>query len=63
MIAAGLVAYFVVYICYRNLKSWDVLLTPHDAMLLRWDRWLFFGHSPAGPAPRPARDRASPRGC
>ena len=47
MIAAGLVAYFVVYICYRNLKSWDVLLTPHDAMLLRWDRWLFLGHSPA----------------
>ena len=20
---------------------------PHDPMLLRWDRWLFFGHSPA----------------
>ena len=47
MIAAGLVAYFVVYLCYRNLKSWDVFLTPHDAMLLRWDRWLFLGHSPA----------------
>ena len=47
MIAAGLVGYFVVYICYRNLKSWDVLLSPHDAMLLRWDRWLFLGHSPA----------------
>ena len=47
MILAGLVAYFVVYICYRNLKSWDVLLSPHDQMLLRWDRWLFFGHSPA----------------
>ena len=47
MILAGLVAYFVVYLCYRNLKSWDVLLSPHDQMLLRWDRWLFFGHSPA----------------
>ena len=47
MILAGLVAYLVVYLCYRNLKSWDVLRTPHDAMLLRWDRWLFFGHSPA----------------
>lgn len=47
MILAGLVGYLVVYVCYRNLKSWDVLLSPHDAMLLRWDRWLFFGHSPA----------------
>ena len=47
MILAGLLGYFVVYVCYRNLKSWDVLLTPRDAMLLRWDRWLFFGHSPA----------------
>jgi hypothetical protein len=47
MIAAGLVAYFVVYVSYRNLKSWDVFLKPQDDMLLRWDRWLFFGHSPA----------------
>jgi hypothetical protein len=47
MILAGLVAYFVVYLCYRNLKSWDVFNTPKDDMLLRWDRWLFFGHSPA----------------
>jgi hypothetical protein len=43
----ALVAYYVVYLCYRNLKSWDVLNSPKDAMLLRWDRWLFFGHSPA----------------
>jgi hypothetical protein len=43
----GLVAYFVVYLSYRNLKSWDVFNTPKDDMLLRWDRWLFFGHSPA----------------
>ncbi|MDX6359716.1 MAG: hypothetical protein QOH37_2770 [Nocardioidaceae bacterium] len=47
MILAGLVAYFVVYLCYRNLKSWDVFNAPKDDMLLRWDRWLFFGHSPA----------------
>jgi hypothetical protein len=47
LIAVALVAYFVVYLCYRNLKSWDVLLAPKDAMLLRWDRWLLFDHSPA----------------
>ncbi len=47
MIAAGLVAYFVVYLSYRNLKSWDVLLTQRDAMLQRWDEALFFGHTPA----------------
>jgi membrane-associated phospholipid phosphatase len=47
MIAMSLVAYQVVYLCYRNLKSWDVFETPRDHMLLRWDRWLFFDHSPA----------------
>jgi PAP2 superfamily len=47
MILAGLVAYFVVYLCYRNLKSWDVFNAPQDDMLARWDRWLFLGHSPA----------------
>ena len=47
LIGLALVAYFVVYLCYRNLKSWDVLLAPKDAMLLRWDRWLLFDHSPA----------------
>ncbi len=47
MVAAGLVAYFVVYLSYRNLKSWDVLLTQRDAMLQRWDRALFLGHTPA----------------
>src|SRR3954463_4985797 len=31
MIVAGLLAYFVVYLSYRNLKSWDVLLTQRDA--------------------------------
>ena len=47
MIALALVAYQVVYLSYRNLKSWDVFRTPQDDLLLRWDRWLFFGHSPA----------------
>jgi hypothetical protein len=47
LIALALVAYQVVYLCYRNLKSWDVFRTPQDDMLLQWDRWLFFDHSPA----------------
>jgi hypothetical protein len=47
MIALALVAYQVVYLSYRNLKSWDVFRAPQDDLLLRWDRWLFFGHSPA----------------
>lgn len=47
MIGLALVAYQVVYLSYRNLKSWDVFRAPKDEMLLRWDRDLFFGHSPA----------------
>ncbi|CAN5591054.1 hypothetical protein BH10ACT10_BH10ACT10_07420 [soil metagenome] len=48
VLAAGaLGTYHVVYFCYHNLKSWDVLNQPRDAMLLGWDRWLFLGHSPA----------------
>jgi hypothetical protein len=47
MIAASLVAYQVVYLCYRNLKSWDVFRPSQDPMLQRWDKALFFGHSPA----------------
>jgi PAP2 superfamily len=47
MIALALLCYQTVYLCYRNLKSWDVLLTPRDSTLQRWDRWLFLGHSPA----------------
>jgi hypothetical protein len=43
----GLLAYYVVYVCYHNLKSWDVLNQPRDNQLLRADAWLFFGHSPA----------------
>jgi hypothetical protein len=47
MIALALLAYQVVYLCYRNLKSWDVFRSPKDDLLLRWDRWLFLDHSPA----------------
>jgi hypothetical protein len=43
----GLLAYYVVYSCYRNLKSWNVFNEPRDGMLQRWDRWLFLGHDPA----------------
>ncbi len=47
LVASALTAYHLVYFCYHNLKSWDVLRAPQDAMLLQWDRWLFLGHSPA----------------
>jgi PAP2 superfamily len=43
----GLVAYYVVYACYHNLKSWNAFNTQHDDALLRVDSWLFFGHDPA----------------
>jgi len=43
----ALLAYHLTYLTYRNLKSWDVLNVPRDAMLTEWDRWLFLGHSPA----------------
>jgi hypothetical protein len=44
---SGLLAYHVVYICYRNLKSWDAFNTVRDQQLLDFETWLFFGHSPA----------------
>jgi membrane-associated phospholipid phosphatase len=44
---SALLGYHVVYLCYHNLKSWDVFNHPRDGMLLAWDRWLFLGHSPA----------------
>lgn len=43
----GLFAYHIVYVCYRNLKSWDAFNRPRDGDLLRLDSWLFLGHSPA----------------
>ena len=47
LVAQGLLAYHLVYFCYHNLKSWDVLNSPRDQVLLGWDRWLFLGHTPA----------------
>lgn len=47
LVASGLLAYHLVYFCYHNLKSWDVLNHVRDDLLLRWDRTLFLGHSPA----------------
>jgi hypothetical protein len=44
---AALLAYHLTYVTYHNLKSWNDLNLAHDRMLLRWDRWLFLGHSPA----------------
>jgi membrane-associated phospholipid phosphatase len=43
----ALLAYHLVYFSYHNLKSWDSFNHPRDTMLLRWDRRLFLGHSPA----------------
>jgi membrane-associated phospholipid phosphatase len=47
VLLSAIVAYHVVYLCYRNLKSWDAFNTPRDHDLLAVDRALFFGHSPA----------------
>lgn len=47
LLLAGLVGYHVVYVSYRNLKSWDAFNTPRDHDLLAFDRHVFFGHSPA----------------
>jgi uncharacterized membrane protein YhaH (DUF805 family) len=44
---AALLAYHLTYVTYHNLKSWNSFNRPRDQMLLDWDRWLFFGHSPA----------------
>jgi hypothetical protein len=44
---AALVCYHVVYISYRNLKSWNAFNTPRDALLAGVDHWLFLGHNPA----------------
>jgi len=43
----GLLAYHVVYVCYRNLKSWNAFRTLRDDPLMELDRWLFLGHTPA----------------
>ena len=47
LMVSGLLAYHLVYFCYRNLKSWDAFNAPRDESLLRLDRDLFGGDSPA----------------
>ncbi len=48
LVVSGLLAYHLVYVCYRNLKSWVAFNQLRDGELLAADRWLFLGHSPAG---------------
>ncbi|GAB3786256.1 phosphatase PAP2 family protein [Nocardioides ungokensis] len=47
LVLTGVLAYYLVYVCYRNLKSWDAFNTIRDDLLLRVDRWIFLGHDPA----------------
>lgn len=47
LLVTGLLAYHLVYFCYRNLKSWDAFNTPRDDWLAQLDRNLFGGQSPA----------------
>lgn len=47
LVAAGVLAYHLAYASYRNLKSWDALLTPRDHALATVDRALFGGEAPA----------------
>jgi hypothetical protein len=44
---SGLLAYHILYVCYRNLKSWDAFNEPLDDHLNRLEEWLFFGNTPA----------------
>ncbi len=46
LVVSGLVGYHVVYLGYRNLKSWNAFNPLRDDDLLAWDRALFLGHSP-----------------
>jgi len=47
LVLTGLVGYFVVYVGYRNLKSWNAFNALRDDDLLRLDRSTFLGHHPA----------------
>ena len=47
LIPTGLLAYHLVYLGYRNLKSWNAFNPLRDDDLLEVDRGLFLGHSPA----------------
>ena len=47
LVLTGLVGYHVVYLCYRNLKSWNAFNQLRDDDLLAFDKALFLGHHPA----------------
>ena len=49
LVASGIISFYVVYVCYRNLKSFLPALTDvqFDRELHLIDRALFFGHEPA----------------
>ncbi len=47
LVISGLLAYHVVYVCYRNLKSWNAFRTLRDQELTGFEEWLFGGHTPA----------------
>ena len=46
LVVTGLIGYHLVYLGYRNLKSWNAFNPLRDDDLLAWDRALFLGHSP-----------------
>jgi len=52
-IATGLIAFYVCYVSYRNLKSYlpelrtrDGQQILYDSDMLKFDHWLMFGHNP-----------------
>ena len=47
LVATGLLGYHLVYLGYRNLKSWNAFNALRDQDLLAFDKALFLGHSPA----------------
>ncbi len=46
LVVSGLLGYHLVYLGYRNLKSWNAFNPLRDDDLLVWDRAIFLGHSP-----------------
>lgn len=44
---SGLLAYHVVYACYRNVKSWVAFRDMKDQELLGFEKWILGGNSPA----------------
>lgn len=49
LVLVGLTSFYVVYVAYRNLKGFLPFVREdlHDALLLKLDRALAFGHDPA----------------